>query len=89
MQEKVQFVASLGQRASAVMMSGDGSRCIVTLEAYQMQAAAALAVLQYSGTEFLVTVQPIPKSWTKLDDETKTGTKEKAIRVGRRRITDG
>lgn len=90
----LQFVANLADRQSALILSGRGERLLVELEAFHLNAAIALVGLaQYTGVEFLVTVQPVPKGWTNLDnDKAHKKTNEIAegasYRVGRRGTGD-
>ncbi len=91
MADRLQFIANLTQRQSSLMLSGQGDRCLIELEAFQVNAALALVgMVNFTGRSFLVTIEELPKNETLLDDEEKIdpGTKKTVIRVGRRRTRD-
>lgn len=84
MADEVRFIANLCNRQSALMLSGDGQRCLVELEAFGVNAAEALRMAIFAGKDVEVTVTEA-KRLTELDDETGKGSTRETIRVGRRR----
>jgi hypothetical protein len=55
--DEVRFIANLCNRQSALMLSGDGQRCLVELEAFGVNAAEALRMAIFAGKEIEVTVR--------------------------------
>jgi hypothetical protein len=67
------------------MLSGRGDRCLVELEAFQLDATMAhVGMAAFAGRSFRVTIEEI-EDLTKLDNETSKGAERKITRVGRRR----
>lgn len=85
MSDEVRFIANLCNRQSALMLSGDGQRCLVELEAFGVNAAEALRMAIFAGMEVEVVVTKVQRSLTELDDETRKEPTRETIRVGRRR----
>lgn len=57
----LQFIANIANRQAAIMTDGEGNRCLITLETFQIWAAVAhVGMMQFSGRQFLVTIQELP-----------------------------
>jgi len=73
-QLEVKFVANLCNRQSAIMLSGDGARCLVELEAFGVNAAEALRMALFAGKEIEITARLVPKTEEHGQKHTKRAT---------------
>lgn len=85
--ESLTFIANLCDRQSALMLSGSGDRCLIELEAFGVNATIALVgMAKFTRRGFRITIEELPKNWTELDNEVKSGSKGTRIKVGRGRV---
>lgn len=83
--DEVTFIANLCNRQSALMLSGDGQRCLVELEAFGVNASQALRMAIFAGMDVQVTVTKLTKTLTELDVETGKKAERRNSKVGRGR----
>lgn len=70
--DRLEFIANLCDRQSALMLSGRGDRCLIELEAFDIHAALAhVGMAKFAGKQFKVTIEEIQPDDRKLQSNSR------------------
>lgn len=78
MSDRLEFIANLCDRQSALMLSGKGDRCLVELEAFGLNATLAhVGMAKFAGRGFRVIIEEIEETEHELPARTISRTAAK------------
>jgi hypothetical protein len=85
MSDSIEFLAYLPPIQSAIMMSGDGDLMQIKLNVNLKLSPEAIKLMMLTGKRLNVTIEEVPESLTKPDNEVIKEAEKRTIKVGRRR----